>query len=193
MGGFKRFFQITFSLLFVVLLLIPIALLYPIPVLREWITAVILPVEIYRWIVAGGLALIVFFMLIMFFHAIFAPRTKDAIIKDNERGQIKITKKAIEATVLRVLDQYEAVKYPKVQSKLIKGAEDTQVFVSFDIEEASAVIDMAEKIQAHVINALEVTLGIPMKHVEVRMHEVRPSQNNEMAEAQRKSKTSRVQ
>ncbi|MCZ0717989.1 alkaline shock response membrane anchor protein AmaP [Aerococcus kribbianus] len=193
MSGFNRFCQILFGLIFILTLVLTISVFYPIPWVSDLLVNYVLPVELYRWIVAGILAVILLLAVVMFFSAVFAAKTKSAIIQESDNGKIKLTKNALESTALRVLDQYDEVKYPKVNSKLIKKPEDTKLYVSFEMTDGHDVLDMAADIQTHIINAVELTLGVPLKHVEVKMQEVRPSQSNEQMEANRKAAKSRVQ
>lgn len=193
MGGFKRFFQVLFTLIFVIALFLTLSLFYEIPGVTDFVNNNILSVQLYRWIMAGILALIFLVALIMFFSVLFSAKTKGNIVKEQERGHIKLTKDSIEAVALRVLDQYKEVHYPKVRTKLVKQPKDTEVYVSFDVSDRKNVLDMAADIQAHIIDALEATLGLPINHVEVRMLEVRPTQTSEAMEKQRKASKSRVQ
>lgn len=193
MSGITRFLQIIFSIIFVLALGIALALFYPIPWLTPFVNDNIMGVELYRWIVAGILAVIALFDLILFCRALFMAKTKPVIVREMSQGKITITKSAIEATVMRVLDRYKEIKYPKVHTKIIKKPEDTQLFVSFDLEDGRDVLTMANNLQTEIINALEVTLGIPLRHVEVKIHEVKPTQSNEAMEANRHAAKARVQ
>ena len=76
MGGFKRFFQVLFTLIFVIALFLTLSLFYEIPGVTDFVNNNILSVQLYRWIMAGILALIFLVALIMFFSALFSAKTK---------------------------------------------------------------------------------------------------------------------
>lgn len=172
MGTFRRFCQILLTLLGLVAIIFAISLFYPIQYLTPFVQENILGNTYGQWAMLAGLALVALVVLGIFLQALVAPAKRHSLQVKTETGSLSFTKNSVEDTVIRAAKRVHGVKFPEAKVRFGKAAEDTKVKVTFQVDEVSDVIDLAGQVQNSVRDAVSMTLGIPVKDVNVKVNQI---------------------
>lgn len=172
MGTFRRFCQILLTLLGLIAIIFAISLFYPIQYLTPFVQENILGNTYGQWAMLAGLALVALVVLGIFLQALVAPAKRHSLQVKTETGSLSFTKNSVEDTVIRAAKRVHGVKFPEAKVRFGKAAEDTKVKVTFQVDEVSDVIDLAGQVQNSVRDAVSMTLGIPVKDVNVKVNQI---------------------
>lgn len=172
MGVLRRFIQIIISIVMIVVLIGSISLFYPVPYVSAFVAQNIVGNYWPSIVTASILLLIIIFCIGAFLYASFAPAKLDELVIETEKGELSFTKSAIESTALSSIRYVSEAKNAQAKAVLIKSPENTQVRIKFDIDEGKNIIALGEQVQNSVQNAIETTLGIPVKAVQVEINQM---------------------
>lgn len=173
MGGFRRFIQIMIALIAIVTLVASISLFYPIPYLSTFMESNIINHFWPSVIVSSILLLIALLCLVVFLYACFAPAKLDELIIKTDFGELSIGHEAVEATAVRAIRHLPAVKNINAKAFFIKDPSNTRVRIKFDIDEAEDIIEIGKDIQTRVQIAVETTLGVTVKKIDVDVNQLK--------------------
>lgn len=172
MGTFRRGIQIILTLVGLLTVLFAIALLYPIEYLSPFVRDVVLANTYGQWIMLGGLVFAALVVLVVFLQAVIAPAKRDHLEVKTETGVLSFTKRSVEDAAIRASQRVHDVKFPEAKVHFGKRPEDTKVKVTFQVDEAVDVIALANQVQERVRDTISVTLGIPVKDVNVKINQL---------------------
>jgi len=192
MGTFRRYLQILLTLVGFLALLFAIAIFYPIQYLTPFVQDVVLANEYGRWAMLGALAFVALVILFVLLQAVFAPGKRDNLLVKTEIGELTFTKRSVEDTAIRSIQHLPSVKFPTAKAKFGKSPEDTTVKVNFQVDEVADVINLANQVQSHVEHAIETTMGVPVKDVDVKVTQLSQA-SIEAANQAKKAAAPRVQ
>jgi uncharacterized membrane protein len=192
MGTFRRYFQILLTLVGLLALLFAIALFYPIQYLTPFVQDVVLANEYGRWAMLAALAFVALVILFVLLQALFAPGKRDNLLVKTETGELTFTKRSVEDTAIRSIQHLASVKFPTAKAKFGKSPEDTTIQVNFQVDEVADVINLANQVQSHIENAIETTMGVPVKDVDVKVTQLSQA-SIEAANQAKKAAAPRVQ
>lgn len=175
MSGLRRFIQIIFSIIAIFVLIGSISLFYPVPYVSAFVGQTIIGNYWPSIVIAAILLLISIVCLGAFLYALLAPAKLDELVIETEHGELSFTKNAIESAALRSIRHLSAAKNAQAKAILIKNPENTQIRIKFEIDTEKDIIALGKQVQNSVKNAIETTLGIPVKAVEVEIKQIEPA------------------
>lgn len=152
-----------------------LSLFYPIPVITDTVAAYR---AFYPWldnVFAGGAAFtcICFFLLLLV--SLFFPDRPREMELAKSKGRLRFSKQAVESTISYSFAGMDGVNFSRVRAKIGRRPEKTRVYVRLSLNDPASLAELTETIQDKIASALESSLGITAKTIDIRTVELKTS------------------
>ncbi|MDK6233979.1 alkaline shock response membrane anchor protein AmaP [Aerococcus sanguinicola] len=179
MGGFRRFIQIVVTLIFILALVAAISLFYPIPYLSAFAISYLVGNWTLRLVVAVILGLLLVYCVFLFFRALFVASKHRRMVMDASRGDMNVSKQAIEATALSAVKHVGNIYYPDAKVTIYDKPEDTEIDIQVSVGEMDNVPMLGQLIQERVQAAVQRTLHLDVHRIDVKINQVSPAESRQ--------------
>lgn len=169
MGSFRRTVQILWSFLSLFAILLTASRLYPIPYVTSFMQDYVMGNETAEIAVLAILATVFLYLLWMFFRAFFARSKRTRLDLRDEHGTLRIQNSAVESTAHTALESISGIDHSKVNAKLYSKPEDTIIDVKAYVHEGRNLENIGNLAQLKINEAMETTLGVQPKTVNIKM------------------------
>ncbi|MBC1499152.1 alkaline shock response membrane anchor protein AmaP [Listeria weihenstephanensis] len=119
-------------------------------------------------IFVGILMFIIFFLF--FFIGLLTKRNERSIVLPTKYGEIEITDRTIESTVMYVVVEENMLRNPVVSAKLFNRKKAVNVFVMGDAIQTSRLQTNGAELQSKIEEKLKDMLEIEMVEADIKIH-----------------------
>lgn len=142
------------------------ALTWPLPGARAWWLHYFQPLH---WVLFGLAAFVGLTFVILLLTAVFTRSTTSKLVLTNDRGTLSVSKQAVENAVAKAVVATHPVKGVTVAATMHKSQIKKAAIEAYSID-PNDLRGQAEEIERTAQAKLERLLGVPVKHLSVRLH-----------------------
>ncbi|WP_203623389.1 alkaline shock response membrane anchor protein AmaP [Lacticaseibacillus sp. 866-1] len=142
------------------------ALTWPLAGVRTWLLLYWQPAH---WVLFGLAAFVGLAFLIMLLVAVLRPSTTTKLVLANDRGDLSVSKQAVENAVAKAVAAAHPVKGVTVDAKMHKTQVKQATIDAYSLEPTNLKTQV-EGIEATAQGKLERLLGVPVKKIKVNLH-----------------------
>lgn len=179
----KRSNKILLSFVSLVSLALSVGLLslfYPNPI--PLVTGTIASFPLLIDILAGYVALMCLCSFLLLLVAVFSPLKSSYLLLVKSKGRLQFSKQAVESTVRCSFAEVDGINFSKVRAKLNKQPEKTKVYVKLSLNDTSKLAGITEMVQDKIEAALQASLGIAVKSIDIKVVEFNAEPKKENTE-----------
>ena len=141
------------------------AYLWPLPPVDSWL-------DIYwptsRWVMLGMSAVVFATFVVLLLLALFRRSTVSDLVIQNQQGQLKLSRQAIESSVAKAIVTEYPVRHADVAVKLTRD-NVAHATVSASLADETGMADLGKAIEDTVKQRLHNLLGVEVKKVTVKI------------------------
>ncbi|MFD1393279.1 alkaline shock response membrane anchor protein AmaP [Lacticaseibacillus jixianensis] len=142
------------------------ALTWPVTAVRAWLLLYWQPLH---WVLFGLAAFVGLAFLIMLLAAVLTRSTTTNLVLANDRGDLSVSKQAVENAVAKSVAATHPVKGVAVAATMHKSAVKKAEIDAYSLEPTDLKAQ-AEAIKQTAHDKLEQMLGVPVKQIKVHLH-----------------------
>lgn len=177
----KRADKLVLFLISLICLVFSIGILsffYPLPYVSDVVNEFYGEYYWLNYIIVGFCAFICLLFLSLLLLSVFIPRKSNNLVFPKSKGSLKFSKQAIESTVKCSFADVSGINLSQVKAKIHKQPEKLRIYVKLSVSDISELVELTETVQARIESALQSSLGITAKAINVKVANY--NQNNKV-------------